>query len=144
MMADKRQDELDNYQNVESAFENKGFQIEENELKTGNGSKLDSLIEDKKEQKVNHLKNLFLKFICGFEENINHKQKNKLEVQIANERKRRVDNFLSINQTKFEKRILNINLIIILAISTAMYIFFSIPPQKHIFSHLNLNNSMVS
>lgn len=63
------------------------------------------------------------------------------ELQQKNEARRRLESFQSLNQTKREKRILNTNLVIILCTSIALYIFFSIPPEYHIFRHLNLNNS---
>ena len=48
---------------------------------------------------------------------------------------------ISIKQTKLEKWILNINLVIIVLVAIGLYVFFSIPPQYHIFQHLNVTKS---
>ena len=81
---------------------------------------------------------------CGYElqtEENSERLAAMCELQQKNEAQRRLESFQSLNQTKREKRILNTNLVIILCTSIALYIFFSIPPEYHIFRHLNLNNS---
>jgi hypothetical protein len=84
----------------------------------------------------------FLSLVCGIEDD--HKQtgssqdeqrilKNNLEFQ------QRMANFTSLKQTKFEKSILNVNLVFILALAVGLFVFFSIPPELHIFKNVNLN-----
>ena len=63
------------------------------------------------------------------------------ELQQKNEARRRVESFRSLNQTKCQRYILNTNLVLILVISVALYVFFSIPPQYHIFKHVPLSNA---
>ena len=77
--------------------------------------------------------------LCGFE-NFDDSESKEIAIQKQNqiESKRRVDNFYSLNQSKFERDILIINLVFILCIAIGLYFFFSIPPQYHIFKHINL------
>ena len=57
--------------------------------------------------------------------------------QNESESRRRVEKFYSLNRSKFEKYILDINLVLILLIATGLYIFFSLP---HKLLHFNNNN----
>lgn len=63
----------------------------------------------------------------------------KSDLQQRDEAKRRFESFRSLNQTRREKFILNFNLVLILLISIGLYVFFSVPPQLHIFKNLNLD-----
>jgi len=88
---------------------------------------------------VKRLQSFFSNLFCGFDwnaSNENHTQK-------KNEIKRRIESFHSLKQTKFELITLNCNLILILIISISLFIFFSIPPQLHIFKHIHLNHTLV-
>ena len=89
----------------------------------------------KKQKLIKHL----LSLLCGFERADNKAKEMRLELQKRIELKKRLESFNSLNQKKMEKYILNVNLIIILTIATGLFIFFSIPPQLHIFKHINLN-----
>ena len=89
------------------------------------------------------LKGYFSNLFCGFD--WNSKQigiENEVRIQNQNEIKRRIEGFHSLKQTNFELFTLNFNLIIILFISISLFIFFSIPPQLHIFKHIHLNNTL--
>lgn len=85
----------------------------------------------------------FVNILCGIERSFgNDDTMNvKHELQKYNESKRRVENFYSLNQTKFQKNILNFNLAIIVIISVSLYVFFSIPPETYLFNNVHLFNS---
>jgi hypothetical protein len=75
-----------------------------------------------------------MNFVCGIEsDELNELS---LEAQSKLESLRRVENFYSLHQTKAERYILNVNLVIIILIAVGLYLFFSIPPELHIFSDL--------
>ena len=86
---------------------------------------------------------LFMTFICGIDQGKTMPEKTQGELlkQKRDETKRRIENFYSLNQTKSQTFILNINLVIIILTAIGLYVFFSIPPQYHIFKHINLNNT---
>ena len=84
-----------------------------------------------------------LNILCGIERFENQlTQEAALQKQNEIESQRRIENFYSLNQTKFEKYILNLNLLFILSIAIGLYVFFSIPPELHIFKNINLNTTI--
>jgi hypothetical protein len=86
-----------------------------------------------------------LSLFCGYEHHENEEHAvNQMEMQKNHESRRRIENFYSLNQTKSERLILNVNLIIILSIAIGLFIFFSIPPQLHIFKNIKVNNTYTS
>lgn len=85
--------------------------------------------------------NACLSFMCGYEELNDILDEKKMDLQKQNETKRRIENFYSLNQSKFEKIILNFNLVLILIIAVSLYVFFSIPPQLHIFKNVRLSSN---
>lgn len=80
----------------------------------------------------------FISIFCGYD--VKQSEDN-IQLQNSKEKQRRIESFESLNQTKFERFILNINLCIILTVAVALYVFFSIPPEWHIFSHIKLNRT---
>lgn len=78
-------------------------------------------------------KKIVLNWICGFDD------ENKTTAAVGDASQEKIQ--ISLNQTKFEKWILNTNLVFIICISVGLFIFFSIPPEKHIFKHLNKQNN---
>ncbi len=110
-------------------------------------NELDSKIIDNVSEKELSNRQIILKtimnIVCGIEKFDNElTQEAAIKKQSEIESKRRIENFYSLNQTKFEKYILNLNLIFILTIAVSLYVFFSIPPQLHIFKHINLNTTI--
>ena len=83
----------------------------------------------------------FLSLFCGFENSTD--QKEQIDKQNEDESKRRAETFFSLNQTKFERYVLNINLIIILSVAVGLFVFFSVPPEHHIFRHIHLNRTVI-
>jgi NADH:ubiquinone oxidoreductase subunit C len=113
-----------------------------------NKSKLDENIENNEppidyNSKASGLKNTFLehfyKLICGFDRHESEVSQAKSEKQKIVEAGRRLESFYSLNQSKKDRIILNINLILIILIAIGFFIFFSISPEEHIFSNINLN-----
>ena len=92
-------------------------------------------------QKEFNFKNFLLNLFCGFDCDAVDRT-HELSVQNKNETKRRIESFHSLKQTKFEKIALNFNLVLILITSVSLFIFFSIPPQLHIFKHIHLNHTL--
>ena len=136
-ISDKRPDETDDYRILDRSDEqNSQTILNEVDLKNLNNSNN----ENTEKRRTRYL-NTILSLVCGFEELLDDNDEKKLEYQKQSETKRRVENFYSLNQTKSSKIILNINLIIILSIAIGLYIFFSIPPELHIFKDLNLNQN---
>ncbi|CAF0765506.1 unnamed protein product [Brachionus calyciflorus] len=139
-IADKRPDESDDYRTLDQSIEqNSEVILNEIELKD----------EKKKEEQDDKSEcvNTFLNFVCGFEEITGESEwmrDQKFLMQKKIESKRRVENFYSLNQAKKSKILLNVNLVIILLIASGLYIFFSIPPQYHIFKDLKLNTTLNS
>ena len=82
----------------------------------------------------------FRNIFCGFEDSNTLMDDDK---QKEIESQRRIESFQSLNQSKFERYILNTNLVVILVVAVALYVFFSIPPEFHIFSHVKLNRTYV-
>ncbi len=137
-METKRPDESEDfakkYDTSDTSHSNAEFELEDLISK----SKLDQTSES--QSRLDKICKTFIGVFCGFEEastQLDAKKQNEIECQ------RRVENFQSLNQTKFEKWILNVNLVIILAVAVALYVFFSIPPEYHIFSHIKLNQTLV-
>lgn len=81
-----------------------------------------------KESRIKRIYNCVLELICEL-------IANELSLQRQNEHKRRVESFNSLDQTKFEKTVLNSNLVLIIIISIGLFLFFSIPP-KYIFRNI--------
>lgn len=139
MIADKRPDETDDFRILnQSMDQNSEVILNEIELKTE--KEVD--IEDKNR---NECLNGLIKFVCGFEEfdqQGNKSMSKKFHVQKQSEAKRRIENFYSLKQSKKSKICLNINLILIVLIAIGLYIFFSIPPQYHLFQHLKANSTL--
>ncbi len=140
-----RPDEIDDYRIVsnETDFSSKSV-LNNIELKSND---LDSKIIDRMSEKELNKRQIILKTImnilCGIEKFDDElTQEVALQKQNEIESKRRIENFYSLNQTKFEKYVLNLNLLFILTIAVCLYVFFSIPPQLHIFSHINLNSTI--
>ena len=149
MVQDKRPDELDDYRTKGASQQLAGDQhaLTPIESKTSSMNKMLNSVDEKEEErpKMSSRKKracgMLLKFGCGMEPN--ELSEVTAEVQAQAESQRRIENFYSLNQGKLEKYILNVNLVIIICISTGMYLFFSIPPELHIFSDINLNSSSV-
>ncbi len=107
---------------------------------------LDDLIQQKKHVQstgsLSRLRKVYLSLMgvfCGYQDSgteLDVSKQHQIECQ------RRVENFQSLNQTKFEKCILTVNLVIILIVAVVLYVFFSIPPEYHIFSHIKLNQTI--
>lgn len=75
------------------------------------------------------LRKIFLSWICGIED----------ESHASNSEQVYKNEFhMPVKRTKFEKWILNVNLVIIILIAVGLFVFFSIPPENHIFKHLNV------
>ena len=77
---------------------------------------------------------LLLSLTCGFERIDSQSKDLDLRAQTKSEKQKMLDSFNSLNQNRFEKWILNLNLGLILVISASLFIFFSIPPSQHVFS----------
>lgn len=124
---EKRPDEIDDFTKVDllanSTDMNQSLIDKQEELESSNISRSKQTCQS------------FMSVFCGFEV--------AEQGQKASESKRRMESFFSLDQTLFEKIILNLNLVIILVIAVALYIFFSVPPQYHIFSHIQLNRTWV-
>lgn len=94
----------------------------------------------------NRLVRTILSICCGFDKsnsNINESNEKMITRQNETESRRRVENFYSLNRTKFEKYILNINLCLILLIATCLYVFFSVPHGLQLFKKAHLNGTNV-
>jgi hypothetical protein len=146
MISDKRPDETDDYRTLNtSQRENDQTAMKDINSKAVLMNHL-SLPQDhadnnnNKNSLKNRLYDVFLNFVCGIEPD----ELNELSVEAQQhiESVRRVENFYSMHQTKAEKLILNLNLIMIVLISLGLYIFFSIPPEYHIFSDLVKPNTL--
>lgn len=137
-MTDKRPDELDDF--TKNEYSGVAGQPFKSELEVHSSFEMTDLKSDQnlypsvKENKI--LKGL-LSLFCGFEYS-----QQKINTQKSDESKRRIESFNSINQTKFERFILNINLLIIILVAISLFVFFSIPPEYHIFKNVNLNLTM--
>lgn len=65
--------------------------------------------------------------------------------QNENESRRRIENFYSLNRSKLERFILDMNLIVILVIATSLYIFFSLPYNiLHMTNFIKSNSTLFS
>ena len=156
-LTDKRPDEQDFNEIKETPFMKGVDNIVtiENELENINGvnsitisnSNTSVKIKDKFEMQIENESNrkekkskrrkiadLLLNIFCGIESKKVDETQQKIE-----ESKRRLESINSLNQTKFEKYILNVNLVFIILLYIFLMTFFSIPPQKLIFKHVNFN-----
>jgi hypothetical protein len=134
-MTDKRPDEIDDFRIHLPDGQNDS--LNEIELQV-------DIIRRSSEQKNRSgcFRRFFLRIFCGYEQNelINDESNEKmLKKQTENESRRRVNNFYSLNRTKFERYVLNINLCIILMIATGLYVFFSVPHKLYQFEYNALN-----
>ena len=144
-MSDKRPDELDDYR-VRISDEQSEFAMSSDEEfgKAERRPKTDKSTDE--EVQIASGKTKILEVItsvfCGFEsigdesDDKDEKSRADMERQRQSESRRRIESFYSLNQTYAERLILNINLIFILAIAIGLFVFFSIPPEFHILSHL--------
>lgn len=126
-MREKRPDEIDDFTKADFIHESTDMSrnlIEKQEK-----------LEDTNLSQSKKVYQLFMSVFCGYEE--------AEEGQTASESRQRMKNFFSLEQTRSEKLILNFNLIIILIVAVGLYVFFSIPPQYHIFSHIKLNRTWI-
>lgn len=89
-----------------------------------------------KKSKRKKFLDLVLNIFCGIET-----KKTSETEQKRDEAKRRLESIDSLNQTKFEKYILNSNLIFIIVIYIFLMTFFSIPPRLHLFKHVHFNRT---
>lgn len=140
-MSDKRPDELDDF-----SKDPQNFSTESSQQMLSLDTKLDSKEEDeiRFEIKVGKLKKAFLFLVnifCGFSSNEDQAD---LKHQQIDESNRRKETFWSLGQTRFERLILNFNLFIILVVAVFFYVFFSIPPEYHIFNHVHLNRTWLN
>lgn len=90
----------------------------------------------------NTIKIRLLSLVCGIESH--ESEEEHLERQKKADYERRMKSFKSLNQSTFEKIILNANLVLILCIAVGLYIFFSIPPQLTIFKNVSYNQTIVN
>ena len=100
-----------------------------------------------KKSKCKSVSNTLVSLLCGYELEIEgdmDRMAAESSLQQKDEAKRRFESFRSLNQTRWEKCILNFNLVLILCISIGLYVFFSIPPQQHIFKYIQLNSTSMS
>lgn len=148
----KREDEF-NYngamENKAAAFESSEFDPKTSQItfkptshKTNviSPESIDSLTPNE-QTKFQRFKKILLSLLCGIEEDVDqHEVGSYGHAQAENQK--RIAHFHSLKQTKFQKIILNVNLGIILCIAAGLYIFFSIPPQSHIFKHVTLNQTL--
>lgn len=138
MISDKRPDETDDYRILNQSMD-QNSEVILNEIELRSSKEIDVEHRSKNEC-ISGLMN----FVCGFDElsqQADRPSTQKLQVQKQSEAKRRIENFYSLNQSKKSKLILNVNLILIILIAIGLYIFFSIPPQYHIFKNLNKNST---
>jgi hypothetical protein len=146
MMADKRPDEVDDYRVASS----KGNPLDSS---TSQVALTDVELIDHIDYKLpldasssrswsNRVSSVLLNLCCGYEKDVDDDEMNvKLELQKHNESRRRVENFYSLNQSKRDRTILNLNLIFILTISVCLYLFFSIPPELHVLRNVHEDSS---
>ena len=140
-LPDKRADESDDYTQTEK----NQFSPADTELEDMNSKVniIDSKLDDLDTSRKSKIWNILLDVVCGFERLENKiNDTARLAKQQAIETQRKIDSFYSLNQTKFEKIILGINLAIILTIAVGLYIFFSIPPQYHMFKDIYGNQTI--
>lgn len=133
-MPDKRPDESDDFRKrTDSNLDCISDPILSTELEVNPSQKSITLIhESAVSPKIRQITSVLVSLLCGYElqddENCDD-IKAKSALQQKDEAKRRLENFHSITQTKFEKWILNLNLALILLIAISLYVFFSIPPE---------------
>lgn len=144
---ERRPDELEDAKilssgkdNEAASFEKEDFELMAKHSNMNRSSDASVTSMSKKQKLIKHL----LSLLCGFETVDNKAKEMRLELQKRIELKKRLESFNSLNQKKVEKYILNANLAIILLIATGLFIFFSIPPQLHIFKHIDLNLNQTS
>jgi hypothetical protein len=65
-------------------------------------------------------KKILINWICGLNENETKSETSKINGDLS----------ISIEQTKFQKYILNVNLVIIICVAIGLFIYFSIPPKE--------------
>lgn len=138
-MSDKRPDEQDDF-----SKDPQNFSVESSQL-LGLGHKdNEQKNEVRFEAKVGKLKKAFMFLVnvfCGFS---NNEDQADLKHQNIVESNRRKETFWSLGQTRFERLVLNVNLFFILAIAVLFYVFFSIPPEHHVFKHVHLNRTWLN
>lgn len=138
----KRPDESDDFEDSNHAYDNRTISIvdEFNPSIEINQFHMQLDVQTKEtataQPMLKRVYTFFLDLFCGFDTS-------SLETQKENESKRRIESFNSLNQPKFELYILNGNLILILIIAIGLFIFFSIPPQYHIFKHIHFNQTFI-
>ena len=138
---DKRPDESNDLNMELNSYDNKASTIEDEEVSNINKFQMQIETTTSNNFETKKIKDFLINFCCGFENSFD--KASELSNQKISEEKRRIESFESLNQTKFERFVLNINLILILSISVGLFIFFSIPPQKHIFKHIHLNETFL-
>lgn len=149
-ITDKRPDETDDFRQEKSDNIDQTHALDSmanSEAKINNEPEVKS---DEKES--NRMLDIFLNVICGLEaekvgvsdEEANENTKAAAEKQAKQESMRRVQTFYSLNQSKLERYVLNINLVIIIVIAIGLYTFYSIPPEYHIFKGVPINYDLNS
>ena len=136
-MTDKRPDEIDDFRIQSPDYPNDSVNDIELEVQF---SKEPS--EEASQSEKGWLKKACLRIFCGYEKSqLDGDESNEkmLKKQTETESRRRVDNFYSLNRTKFEACFLNMNLCIILLIAIGLYVFFSVPHQLFHFEHNAMN-----
>ena len=133
-MTDKRPDEIDDFRIHLPDDQNDLLNEIELEVSVGRPSE--------PKNRTGCFRKAFLRVFCGYEQNqlsTDESNEKMLQKQTENESKRRVNNFYSLNRTKFERYLLNINLCIILMTATGLYVFFSVPHKLYQFEYVALN-----
>jgi hypothetical protein len=146
----KREDESQDYSHRNESDSNELMlgksDVNGNFIQSQNVSSADEFsYTEEQSRSNNNNKSLFtrvFKLICGFDKNESAISQVELNKQKLLEKNRRLESFRSLNQPRFERSILNKNLIVIILVAVSFYIFFSIPPEKHIFRHIKLNQTL--
>ena len=113
--------ELKNNIELAEKIKNKPLEFEE---KIKNDLEINSSTPYAKD--TNYFINLLLSLVCGIEKLDDRKKQLSFQTQRKLEQQRKLDSINSLNQTRREKWILNLNLILILTIASLLFIFFSI------------------
>jgi uncharacterized pyridoxal phosphate-containing UPF0001 family protein len=152
---DKRPDESDDFTS-ELDLKNQIYVESAAELNEENPNEQENPVASSKRKRFYRV---LLNVLCGFdkqdenkaaqakedywpeEAELGNRLNGNLSKQKHKEAKRRYEIFHSLLQSKFERYILNVNLVIIISIAVVLYIFFSIPLKYHIFKHISLNST---
>ena len=139
-MTEKRPDETDDYRNRSgnNSLPAETINTENIEMKEVDISDDAPIIIDSNKKSIF---DSIIGLICGFKRNelLNNEE---LEKQNELDSQRRVEGFYSLNQTKFQTFVLNMNLVIIVSIASGFLTFFSIPPDQFIFQNIRYNQSL--